>query len=107
MSLDITLTAVRHTSIWDGNITHNLTIMADEVDLYTPIWRPSELGIERAEQLIPFLETGYSNLVRDKDRLEKYNPANGWGSYETLLEFTREYLEMCKNNPDAIIEACP
>jgi hypothetical protein len=30
MSLDITLTAVRPTPVFDANITHNLSKMADE-----------------------------------------------------------------------------
>ena len=31
MSLDITLTALRPTSVWTENITHNLTTMAKAV----------------------------------------------------------------------------
>jgi hypothetical protein len=48
MSLDITLTVVRETSVFERNITHNLNRMADEAGIYGVIWRPEENGIETA-----------------------------------------------------------
>ena len=48
--------------VYSANITHNLTKMADEAGIYECLWRPEEIGITKAGQLIEplclfFLET--------------------------------------------------
>ena len=103
MSLDITLTAVRPTVVWDGNITHNLTAMAGKVDLYIPIWHPESLGIRTAKELIPYLDKGYDRLIKEHDDCMAYSPANGWGTYHNLCHFVRQYLDHCRAYPDAEI----
>ena len=50
MSLDISLTVSR--DVFDANITHNLTDMANAAGIYGVVWRPEENGIDCAEQLI-------------------------------------------------------
>ena len=35
-----------------ANITHNLNRMAEAVDLYLPLWRPEEIGIAQAEEIV-------------------------------------------------------
>ena len=37
----------------DVNITHNLNKMADAVGLYEVLWKPDEIGITTASQMIP------------------------------------------------------
>ena len=105
MSLDITLTAVRETSVFERNITHNLNRMADEAGIYGVIWRPEENGIETAAQLIEPLQTGLALLKDEPDRFKALNPPNGWGKYEGLVSFVEAYLAACIANPDATIEA--
>ena len=104
MSLDITLTAVRPTSVFDYNVTHNLNKMADAAGIYKHLWRPEELGIKKAEELIKPLEEGLSLLLSDPERFKKFNPPNGWGDYDGLVKFVSEYLNACRENPDATIE---
>ena len=103
MSLDITLTAVRPTTVWEGNITHNLTKMASEVDLYLPLWRPEELNIRLAGDLVPYLEHGLSRLISEQARLLQYNPPNGWGHYDNLVSFVTLFLHHARLHPDAEI----
>ena len=103
MSLDVSLTALVESSVFDRNITHNLGKMAHAAGLYEAIWRPEEINISRAIDLIPFLEKGLKNLEKNKIELVKLNPENGWGSYEGLLDFVEEYLENCKMYPDSKI----
>jgi hypothetical protein len=103
MSLDVTLIAVRPTPVWDYNITHNLGKMAAEAGIYQHLWRPEELGIKQAGELIKPLADGLYRLKADPDHFRKFNPANGWGSYENLIKFVDEYLGACMNNPDAEI----
>lgn len=103
MSLDITLRAVRPTTVFERNITHNLTEMADKAGIYKCIWRPEELGITKAGDLIILLETGLEKLKSDPEYYRTFNPPNGWGSYEGFVCAVGEYLQACKDNPDAEI----
>ena len=91
--------------VFDWNITHNLTQMADAAGLYACCWRPEENGITKAQQMIEPLRAGIKSLVATPERFRAMNPANGWGSYEGLLKFARAYLEACEEYPDADIAA--
>ncbi len=57
-----------------------------------------------AIDLIDPLQYGLSFLKENPGYFKQFNPPNGWGSYETLVEFVREYLEACKRYPTATIE---
>ena len=108
MSLDVYLYHAndRRGELYWANITHNLNGMASAADLYKPLWRPGELGIEKAEDLIPHLEAGLPKLLLlDGETIEKHTPSNGWGNYDNLVKFTAEYLEACKEFPDAFVHA--
>lgn len=87
--------------VFDSNITHNLAEMADEAGIYKALWRPEEVGITHAHQLIEPLTGGLALLETNREEYEKYNPPNGWGNYDGLVTFTRQYLEAAKENPDA------
>lgn len=101
MSLDVYLTAVRPTTVYDRNITHNLNRMARAAGVYEHLWRPEEIGVTKAEQLIEPLRAGLAKLLGEPDHFRTFNPPNGWGSYEGLVEFVQEYLSACEENPDA------
>ncbi len=103
MSLDVYLTAMRPCSVYDNNITHNLTTMADAAGLYECLWHPEKVGVARAEHLIVPLEQGLARLLSDPEKYRTFNPKNGWGSYERLVEFVQRYLEACRENPDAVV----
>lgn len=101
MSLDVYLTLPDGEEVYSGNITHNLTEMADAAGIYKHLWRPEELNITKASELIEPLTKGLSKLFFQPEAYMKYNPPNGWGSYEGLVKFVREYLDECKDHPDA------
>lgn len=103
MSLDVYLTATRPVDVYKRNITHNLNKMADEAGIYKHLWRPEEIEVTKAEQLIEPLAAGLALLQSHPDRFKAFNPSNGWGSYEGLVYFVQEYLEACRENPDADI----
>lgn len=86
------------------NITHNLNTMAGEAGIYQHLWRPDEIGVTHARQLIEPLRAGLELLRSDRQRFEAFNPANGWGSYDGLVEFVAEYLAACEEHPDAEVE---
>jgi len=91
---------------WHGNITHNLTEMATECNLYRILWRPEEVHIKVADDLIMQLEIGIDELKDDPEYYEYYNPENGWGDYDNLLDFAIDCLAACKKHPGASVFAC-
>jgi hypothetical protein len=103
MSLDVYLTAVRPTQVFECNITHNLGKMADAAGIYKHLWRPEELGITKARDLIAPLADGLGRLRADPGGFSLHNAANGWGRYEHLVSFVEQYLAACRENPDADI----
>ena len=101
MSLDVYLSAVRPMTVYEANITHNLGAMAKEAGIYQQLWRPDEIGVTKAAELIEPLRAGLTLLEGDEARFRKFNPSNGWGDYYGLVEFVRQYLAACESNPDA------
>lgn len=87
--------------VYSRNITHNLNTMAEEAGIYKAMWRPEEIGIERAKQLIEPLEVGLEKLKADPERFKEFNPSNGWGTYEGLVDFVEDYLSACRRWPEA------
>ncbi len=102
MSLDVYLEVGGQTA-YEANITHNVNRMAEAVGCYQELWRPDEIGIERASQLIEPLKAGLIALVSDPLRFEALNPENGWGSYDGLVQFVTAYLKACIQHPDATV----
>ena len=101
MSLDVYLTDVRPTEVYWANITHNLNKMAMEAGIYEALWRPEEINITKASELIEPLTVGLEKLKADPEHYAKFNAPNGWGMYEHFVPFVEKYLEACKENPDA------
>jgi len=90
---------------YSDNITHNLGTMAEAAGIYKHLWRPEDIGITTARQLIEPLRAGLELLRSDPERFKKLNPANGWGDYEGLVEFVERYLLACETFPEADVHA--
>ena len=108
MSLDVDLMVTQPVSVFDANITHNLTKMASEVklsngmSLYQVLWRPDEMvGLNKAEDIADLLDEGWNILLADPEYFKQFNPQNGWGSYDGLCNFVYKYRNACWDNPDA------
>lgn len=90
-------------TLYDANITHNLGNMAEEAGIYKHLWRPEELGITTAKDLIEPLKAGLKLLKGNSEHFEKFNASNGWGLYEHFVPFVEKYLNACVEYPDSII----
>ena len=93
---------------WTGNITHNLGKMALNVTpdgkpytLYSLLWGGK---YKSCRDLIGKLHECILYMLMNKEELKKYNPENGWGTYDQLLEFTKEFQMACIDNQDCKIE---
>jgi hypothetical protein len=89
--------------MFDYNITHNLNTMADHAGIYKFLWRPEEVGVTKAKQLIVPLSIGLHVLKENKMDFKKFEPDNGWGNIDNLIQFTAEYLAACIEHPTATI----
>lgn len=105
MSLDVYLYEDSdHTQeLFWSNITHNLNVMANELQVYTLIWRPEEIYIFKANQLIEPLQSAAIILEANPQWFKKFNPTNNWGSYDGLLRFINDYLAACQTYPEAFV----
>ena len=108
MSLDVNLMVTQPVSIYSENITHNLGKMAAAVKLsngmtlYQILWRPDEQeGLKYARDISELLDEGWNILLSNPEEYKKYNPENGWGSYDGLVNFVYKYRNACWDNPDA------
>lgn len=96
--------------VWSRNITHNLGRMARQVEvadglsLYDVMWHPED-HFERVttKEVFPLLMKGACELRRHPDKYSEFNPENGWGNYNGLLDFALEYAGACLENPNCII----
>ena len=88
---------------YSANITHNLNKMAGEAGIYKHLWRPDEIDISTAKELIKPLQEGLKVLRDDPDRFKVFNPSNGWGSYDVLVGFVKNYLAACEQYPEAVV----
>ena len=102
MSLDITLVHDGET-VWEGNITHNLAEMADRAGMYSAMWRPDELSYTPRGALED-VRAGINLMLGDRKRFERLNPTNGWGNFDTLLEFACEYARALSRWPYATVK---
>lgn len=93
-------------NVYEANITHNLNKMAEKAGIYEHLWRPDELGLKRASELVDPLTQGLERLRANPEQFKAFNPPNGWGTYEGLVKFVEEYLLACKKFPAAEVIVC-
>lgn len=108
---DIQEIEIETTEFWHGNITHNLAKMAREckiecdpkhegLSLYDLLWRdeyPWEFcHLEYTQCLMACLVC----LTDEPERFKQYNPENGWGDYEQLVEFTKSFIHALVDEPE-------
>lgn len=102
MSLDVYLTLPEPTRVPNGTgIFVNLGRMAELAGIYKHLWRPDEIGITKARQLIEPLPIGVALMNREPERFIALNPTNGWGSYKDFVPWIERYIAACCEYPDA------
>lgn len=101
MSLDFTLSKMAVVDVYDANITHNLGPMAREAGIYQCLWRPKELGITTAQQMIQPLREGLAKLRERPEHFTKFDSPNGWGLYVNFVPWVEGVLAACEEHPDA------
>jgi len=109
MSLDVSLMVTQPVVAYASNITHNLSEMAHQVVLDSGItlrdvlWHPDKHGLQFAEDIAEKLDEAFNILLVDPVKFKKFEPENGWGSYEGLCNFVYSYRNACWDSPEAEI----
>jgi hypothetical protein len=104
MSLNVILSNADTGDSYSANITHNLNRMAEAAGIYRHLWRPEELGIVYARELIEPLTEGLNRMKADPVYYSQFNAPNGWGLYQHFVPWVERYLDACKALPDATVE---
>ena len=94
------------TPIFAQQVTHNLNTMAGACGLYGVMWHASEDEGTLGRDCIERLEKGLAELKAHPDHYRKFNPENGWGSYNGLVKAAEKILEACKRYPDYKVWCC-
>lgn len=103
MSLDFYLQRMEPVTVFNANITHNLTEMASEAGICEALWSPDEHGYTKAHQIIPILKEGLEKMKRDPEFFKKFDSSNGWGLYIHFVPFVEKVLAACEEFPEAYI----
>lgn len=101
---DFELRVYENNELYTDNITHNLNSMAEAAGIYKHLWRPDELGITKASELIYPLSKGLGRLMSAPSVYQEFNPESGWGDYDGLCRFVFNYIKACQQYPDAKVK---
>lgn len=104
MGLDISFIRTQPCEVFSDNITHNLGAMAAEAGIYKHLWRPEEIGLVYARELIEPLTVALMRMREDPDRFTVHDAPNGWGVYVHFVDFVSSVLSAAHQYPDATIE---
>ena len=103
MSLDIFLEEYGPHEVHSQNVTHNLRKMAVEAGIYKLLWRPEEIEIHVAGELILPLRAALSLMKSDGARFREYDDPKGWGTYDQFVPWLEQLLDACERFPGAHI----
>ena len=127
MSLDVSIVKTNDKgecldTIWWGNVTHNMNMMADHVpikysdeegmvsfmgSLYDVVWNLKEIGdgyFVDTTNMGKALSLGICYMIEHRLELLQYNPRNGFGDFNAFLIFLIDYKNNCEDNPGCRIE---
>ncbi len=90
-------------SVFDCNVTHNLSKMADAAGIYKTLWYPEEIGITKASDLIHPLEDAITDMGKRPEYYQYFNAKNGWGTYYQFVPWLIKLLNAAREYPDATI----
>lgn len=92
MRVSIYLKDVKHNTVFQADITNNLEPMAKAAGIDDILW--GSYG-DSVPDFIVRLSDGIRFLKKYPIIFQRLNPANGLGSYETLLEVAENLIQKC------------
>jgi hypothetical protein len=111
MSLDIYLKDERPTcahcgrgepgeTLYWADYTHNVGAMWRKAGVFDALY---ESDGTVAEQWLPALRAGLTDMKANRAAYLPLNPANGWGDVDGATEFLEKFLSACEAHPKATV----
>lgn len=100
MSLDFSLEIIAPTYIYDGNMTHNVAPMWRKAGVYNALYNSEG---QLAKDILEELKKGKEEMLAFPEEYKKLNPENGWGDYDSSLNFLNTIIMACEKWPHGII----
>ena len=100
MSLDFSVYAPIITDVASANYTHNVTRMWKEAGVYDALYMSDG---KQVKDIIDELNSGLSNMYANPEKYIAMNPTNGWGSYESALDWLKQLISNIESYPDGTI----
>lgn len=69
------------------------------------LWRPEEIGIQKAEECIEPLEKGVNAMLANPSHFRQFDSPNGWGTYDNFLPWCERVLQACRDYPQYLVSA--
>jgi len=84
-----------------GDNRHNLGPMWRAAGVYDALYNSDG---QTAGEVLAVLQRGLSDMRRHPSKYQTLTPSNGWGEYDTALQFLEGVVTACDTNPDAEIK---
>ena len=84
----------------DFNYTHNVTPTWSKAGVYDSLYNSAGM---KAGSIVPILEKGVFHMRMHPEEYTPLNPPNGWGSYDSAVDWLDEVLTVCRKYPEAEI----
>lgn len=66
-------------------------------------WDREWLDGKKAADIVEAVEATLIRLKKDPEELRAMNPPNGWGNYDSLVEYWGKFFKAVAHYPDAIV----
>jgi len=101
IELEIDAGGDRMESLWDSNMTYNVSPMFyDAFEMETGF---RGLDRMRTTEAVPILERAIKKMRADPDKYKAMESDNKWGTYDQALGFLKAVLYHCHKYPAATI----
>jgi len=105
MSLDVCLYEDLNDeeSVYSSNITHNCNVMAMEANIYEALWHPERIRCFKAKDIIGIVTEGFVDMLKNPEYYKKFEPSNGWGTYEHFIDWVYDYTKALVKYPECYL----
>lgn len=94
----------------DGN-EHWIEVVDGHTYNLAPMWRKAlpfinstrDLDGRKCGDILPELDSGLLDAVRNSAEYRELNPSNGWGDYEGFWEIFTKFVSLCHKYPSGVI----
>jgi len=87
-------------TVFDCNITHNLSKMADVANINGATW---DAWGKKCKDVVKELEDGIKDMKARPEYYRQFDADNGWGTYDDFMPWLNKLLIAYKEFPEATI----